>query len=98
MFKESLNVIVRYIFFNRSKKINGKSLYSLSSKGQKAREWKFSVKKKVQIPIKYSLKYIIVCKKFYCDLHIELEFAMYFKDYVMWIFKPVTTIRLRVLK
>ena len=46
MFKESLNVIVRYIFFNRSKKINGKSLYSLSSKEQKAREWKFSVKKK----------------------------------------------------
>ena len=27
MFKESLNLIVRYFFFHQSKKINGKSLY-----------------------------------------------------------------------
>ena len=54
------------------------------SKEQKARKWKFSAKKMYKYQ-KSILLNLILCaenkfQKFYCDLHVELKFAMYFKD------------------
>ena len=95
------------IFFFTTVRKSMENLYICRIRRNKKLENESLVSKKCNNTKKYSLKFYDVCRNLISEIllwyinicrYIELKFAMYFKDKVIWIFKPVTTKRLRVLK